>query len=315
MIYFVVFLNLGLISAGDSAVFSALQPSNTTPFKANTSIPLIASLVDNSHEFISQVASLDPKELGKIITLLEKLLTVSDTREQTLSNTLKGKKNANKLAEDNLSDATTNLENAKIGLEVATATFDANTLTQKETKSQQDIAQALYDDEKDSLDEEQRVLRDVINTLKALHKKHKDGSWNTLESALISASSSYSADYLPQNIVLSGSNPWHSGTPNPGVNQWLKFEFSDEVTINGFRTKAHTSWDGSSFKDYRFETFSAGPNWEVIKEGQGINQDCCDFQEIRFPATTGKFFRLFMVNNWGYGWLSLEYMEFSFIGG
>merc|ERR1712010_326691 len=49
--------------------------------------------------------------------------------------------------------------------------------------------------------------------------------------------------------------------------------------------------------------------------GQGKNQDCkntdCDWQEIRMQPTTAKYFRLFMVNNWGYGWLSIDQLELS----
>ena len=98
-----------------------------------------------------------------------------------------------------------------------------------------------------------------------------------------------------------GNAPWHGR--GKGTNEWLMFAFAQPTKLDGFRTKAPKDWDGSSFKDYRFEESNDGKHWKVIKSGQGKNQDCkntdCDWQEIRWPSTTAKYFRLFMVNNWG----------------
>ena len=98
-----------------------------------------------------------------------------------------------------------------------------------------------------------------------------------------------------------GNAPWHSKDKN--TNAWLMFAFAQPTKLDGFRTKAPSGWDGSSFKDYRFEESNDGKHWNIIKSGQGKNQDCkntdCDWQEIRWPSTTAKYFRLFMVNNWG----------------
>jgi len=181
LIYFVAFLNLGLSSVTNGLFL--LQPSDVTSVKTNnTSVSIIKSLVGNPNEFISQVASLDPKKLDEIIVLLEKLVTVSEGREKTLFDTLTTKKAANKLAEDNVITAGTNLDtaktnvaNAKIALTdketketTAKTTLDTAKSTQKDKKKEQDTAQKAYDDEKPSLDDEQKILRDVIKTLKNL---------------------------------------------------------------------------------------------------------------------------------------------------
>jgi len=183
LIYFVAFLNLGLSSVTNGLFL--LQPSDVTSVKTNnTSVSIIKSLVGNPNEFISQVASLDPKKLDEIIVLLEKLVTVSEGREKTLFDTLTTKKAANKLAEDNVITAGTNLDtaktnvaNAKIALTdketketTAKTTLDTAKSTQKDKKKEQDTAQKAYDDEKPSLDDEQKILRDVIKTLKNLRE-------------------------------------------------------------------------------------------------------------------------------------------------
>jgi len=129
----------------------------------------------------------------------------------------------------------------------------------------------------------------------------------------VTASSSWSKDYTPDKLVGAGNAPWHGR--GQGANGWLMFAFAQPTKLDGFRTKAPKDWDGSSFKDYRFEESNDGKHWKVIKSGQGQNQDCkntdCDWQEIRFTPTTAKYFRLFMVNNWGYGWLSIDQLELS----
>ena len=126
-------------------------------------------------------------------------------------------------------------------------------------------------------------------------------SWSPLDKSgvTVTASTSWSGDYDPSKLVEGQNNPWH-GRGN-GVNQWLKFAFSEPTHLSGFRYQAHTGWDGSSFKDYRFEKSDDGNNWVTVNSGQGPNLDCCEWEEITWDSEPkAKYFRLFMVNDWGY---------------
>jgi len=138
---------------------------------------------------------------------------------------------------------------------------------------------------------------------------YKD-TWIALDKAdvTVTASTSWSDDYNPSKLVEGQNNPWH-GRGN-GQNQWLQFAFSNDRRLGGFRYQAHTGWDGSSFKDYRFEKSNDGSNWVTVKSGQGVNLDCCEWEEITWDGTpSAKYFRLFMVNDWGYKWLSINRLE------
>ena len=115
----------------------------------------------------------------------------------------------------------------------------------------------------------------------------------------MTASTSWSGDYDPSKLVEGQNNPWH-GRGN-GKDQWLQFAFSEATPVAGFRYQAHDGWDGSSFKDYRFEKSDDGDNWVSVNEGQGVNLDCCEWEEITWDGwPKAKFFRLYMVNDWGY---------------
>merc|ERR1712227_52843 len=140
------------------------------------------------------------------------------------------------------------------------------------------------------------------------------GKWTSLVNTKITASSSWDRDYLPGNIKTSGTNPWHAARGTGGMDDYLVFEFAYAVTVNGFRTKAHSGWDGSAFKNYWFEVSEDGVEWTMVQAGQGINQDCCEWQEISVCETTGKLFRLYMVDDYRYGYHSLEEMEFHIKG-
>ena len=125
----------------------------------------------------------------------------------------------------------------------------------------------------------------------------------------ITASTSWDSSTLPQNLNKPSGNPWHD--KGNGKNQWLKFEFPNPINIKGIRTKAPSGWDGSAFKNYELQISENGNDWNTVKTGQGINQDCCSWQEIDFPQSTAKFFRLYMKDNWGYGWIAIQEMQFN----
>lgn len=126
----------------------------------------------------------------------------------------------------------------------------------------------------------------------------------------VTASSSWSSQYMPENIKTESGKPWHD--KGHGKNQFLVFDMGNVKTVHKFRVKMNQGWDHSAFKDFRFEYgISTNGPWKIAMKGQGIDQDCCDFQEFAFPsAVSARYWRLYMVNNWGYGWLSIQYIEF-----
>ena len=101
------------------------------------------------------------------------------------------------------------------------------------------------------------------------------------------------------------------------MNQWISFGFGDFTEITAIRYKADETRMGSSFKQYRFEYSSdSGSTWTSFHTGQGDNFQCCDWKEISLedsPIT--KHFRLFMIDNWGYGYLAIAQLELKAIVG
>ena len=70
-----------------------------------------------------------------------------------------------------------------------------------------------------------------------------------------------------------------------------------------------TSWDGAAFKDYELRSSVDGNTWKSVVQGQGTNQDCCDFQEISFAPVTARHFQLSLKSDWGYTYFALAYIE------
>ena len=96
------------------------------------------------------------------------------------------------------------------------------------------------------------------------------------------------------------TNPWHDR--RHGKNGWLLFTSVQPATLSGFRLRMHKSWDGSSFKHFNFQYSADGKSWKTAIRGQGKNQDCCAFQTFEFAPQTARFWKLNMIDNWGYGW-------------
>ena len=94
----------------------------------------------------------------------------------------------------------------------------------------------------------------------------------------------------------------------------------DAVTVSGFRARFHAGWDGSAFKEYQFEYEHGDENdgsssvFLVAAEGTGRDMDCCDWQTIQFAPRHASKWRLFMEDNWGHGYLTIEYIEFQIAG-
>jgi len=140
--------------------------------------------------------------------------------------------------------------------------------------------------------------------------------FGSLEDATLAASSTWSEDYVVDNIKTdtlptrpaAANSLWHS---RGGTNNWITMKFPYDVKLGGFRVKRPYSWDNTAFKGYSFQVSDdQGGTWTDVHSGIGQNQRCCDFQTITFDtSTTGNYFRLFMESNHGYGHHTISYME------
>ena len=130
----------------------------------------------------------------------------------------------------------------------------------------------------------------------------------------LKASSEWDSRFGVDNIKRPNTNPWH-GRGN-GTNQWITFEFDDFTEVTGFRYKAHAGWDGSSFKNFNFDYYSESNSaWQTFHHGQGSNLDCCQWKKIWLTMSPkAKRFRLYMIDDWGYNWLSIQQLQLETTG-
>jgi len=134
--------------------------------------------------------------------------------------------------------------------------------------------------------------------------------WKNLRDAEITASSSLNQFSLPENLKGIHHNIWVAAAD---AVQWLTFTFAQVQTIDGMRV-----WNvqkKSAFQKYMFQMSpNDGFDWYDIKKGTGIDQVCCEYQEILFPVAHANMFRLLMEDNFDPTVkLSMSYIEFHFL--
>jgi len=129
----------------------------------------------NPNAFISEMSKADPLVLKQIISLLEGLLTTSEDREGELVDNLDQKQTALDDANGRLVAAQTVLSQATAAQAAADAAviaanddLAAKHAEQGVAQTERDDAQQQHDSEIDSLNDEQAVLRQVIDILQNL---------------------------------------------------------------------------------------------------------------------------------------------------
>lgn len=113
-------------------------------------------------KFVAEVSDVDPTALAEIITLLEGLLTTSTNEEQDLQDK----------ADEETAKAVQTAEEVLVTQAALEAAEQAHTAAVDAHDAQEiakDIAVAEHADQSVGLDDEQQVLRDVIDMLKGLH--------------------------------------------------------------------------------------------------------------------------------------------------
>lgn len=143
---------------------------------SNKTANLLSDLQSDPKKFVSEVSNLNPSDIKHIVSLLEALLEESENRETELDNDLSDKNTALADADTAVTEAKNVLAAEELEVTQAKADLEAketahsNRLTEKETSQQN------HDDEVPSLNDEQEVLRNVIDLLMGLHDKHSGGA-------------------------------------------------------------------------------------------------------------------------------------------
>jgi hypothetical protein len=154
---------------------------------------LLEQVKDDPKKFIASVQTLDPGAVAEIIALLRGLNADSQGREQKLVDDLNARHSALNTAATNVAEAedavTAAIEAVRVAQE---AVDDKNRILQIKQQEQQaaeqdldqkksvhaqksaekDHSQAVHDDEIQGLNDEQRVLADVIEMLQGVHDQY-----------------------------------------------------------------------------------------------------------------------------------------------
>ena len=122
--------------------------------------------------------------------------------------------------------------------------------------------------------------------------------WDDLTNVTLQASSKYDSRFAIDNVKSEGGKPWHSLATGA---QWITFQFPSNVSLAGFRSKAHSTWDGLRFNQFSFQySTDGGSTWIKFYEGKGSNLDCCNWETFIFGSTSilASNFRLSMTSSY-----------------
>lgn len=136
---------------------------------------LLEKFKANPNAFVSEMSEADPAVLRQILSMLDGLLTTSESREGELVDNLGQKESALNdangrvvAAQGVLAQAVTNQAHADAAVAAANADLAARQAEQGQAQVEKDDAQHEHDSEIDALNDEQAVLRQVIDLLKNL---------------------------------------------------------------------------------------------------------------------------------------------------
>jgi len=175
---FFVYL-ITLICGSISLPLSSLPPlsSEKVPTIADNPISnstdFLTKIKTNPQQFIAEVQNLDPASIKQILALLEELRASSQTHEDDLLNELTRTKSELDTSNQNLINAEKADTAAAQAASEAAAAHDA-AITDDNTKQNAHNLATEAAKEVPSLDDEQKILTDVINMMRGLHDKYAD---------------------------------------------------------------------------------------------------------------------------------------------
>jgi len=153
----------------------------------SSSSGFLTEIKANPQAFIAEVQNLDPDSIKKIIALLIELRGTSESHEDNLIDDLTLKKEqlstsdedlvAAENAEDDAVQAASDAEAARL------AAIDAHNDVKSDNTAKRNAKNLAEEAAKEipSLDDEQKVLTDVINIMKGLHEKYADFKLGTCQ--------------------------------------------------------------------------------------------------------------------------------------
>jgi len=88
------------------------------------------------------------------------------------------------------------------------------------------------------------------------------------------------------------------------------------TTVTGIRVKQPQGINGCAFRNFKIEYALDEDEqfWRLAKEGEGGNQECCEFQEINFGGQMSQSWKFIIESTWSGTCASLQYIEFHAIG-
>ena len=127
---------------------------------------------------------------------------------------------------------------------------------------------------------------------------------------IITASGEHDQSSGPDNLNRP-NNFWVSARKKI-TDQWLVMEFSQAVTVNGFRVRGNAP---SLINHYRCEQSAYSSTWITIKSGQMPQSTSDEWKEAMFDQlVTSKKFRLFILNNSGNeNFIQVKELKLSFV--
>jgi len=266
---------------------------------------LLSELKSDPKKFVAEVSNLNPDDIKHIVSLLEALLEQSEDRETELDTDLSNKNTALADADTAVTEAKKVLAAEELEVTAAKADVAAKETAHGERLTEKETSQQNHDDEVPGLNDEQKVLRDVIDLLMGLHSKHKGGGgpykfwrWNTIKEGthahicidrlrLVHEDGTYGVPIkvtFPQGTNLYATNgyPFNikgwGGPNNDHPNHWcawslaiIDMEFETEEKFVSYKFETHASACTNDPQEWNLEGSDDGVSWAVVNHQE---HDC-----------------------------------------
>lgn len=125
------------------------------------------------------------------------------------------------------------------------------------------------------------------------------------------SSSQWDGSFSANNVIESTGNPWHSGAgATPGRNQWLAFDFGAPKRLTAIALSQPQGWAGAEVQNFAIKASGTtdGP-WETVAEFTALRQK--DEQMFTFPAATARCWQIFLKDEYGYGYITVQHARFT----
>jgi len=124
----------------------------------------------------------------------------------------------------------------------------------------------------------------------------------------IEASTIWSDAYNADRVKVTDGTPWHSRGSLP---EYLIFDAGEVVMLDAFATVHPVGWSGAAMREYTLSVSDDGASFTQVQQGIGADLGNSERQDIEFPATASRYWKLEMTNHYGYHtFVAIQYLEF-----